>query len=261
MNVDKFTILSYDQIIGFDRVNGSLDLILDELTDFNLSNSEDKTEINGRGGRVIGTLKRNKKVTGSGTNGFISGGALAAQVGSEIETGTYVIRYTDPIIVKGNKGSTQEKAVGTVGNEIGTIYVRDESKAFISSGKKLTQTSGTPNEGEFSYDPETKEITFFTGEIPDGVEVMAFYDAEVEGKKITNSADNYSKTLAVFIDVTCKDICDNVFHGQFIINRADFSGTFDLQGGTDPVTHGFQFDSLPNACTGKSDLWDFIIFD
>ena len=36
MNIDKFTIASYDQITGFDRTNGSLDLILDELTDFNL---------------------------------------------------------------------------------------------------------------------------------------------------------------------------------------------------------------------------------
>ena len=59
MNIDKFTIASYDQITGFDRTNGSLDLILDELTDFNLSNSEDKSEITGKGGRVIGTLKKN----------------------------------------------------------------------------------------------------------------------------------------------------------------------------------------------------------
>lgn len=91
MNIDKFTIASYDQITGFDRTNGSLDLILDELTDFNLSNSEDKSEITGKGGRVIGTLKKNKRVTGSGTNGFLCGGALAAQTGAEIEDGKYLI--------------------------------------------------------------------------------------------------------------------------------------------------------------------------
>ena len=91
MNIDKFTIASYDQITGFDRTNGSLDLILDELTDFNLSNSEDKSEITGKGGRVIGTLKKNKRVTGSGTNGFLCGGALAAQTGAEIEDGKYQI--------------------------------------------------------------------------------------------------------------------------------------------------------------------------
>lgn len=261
MNVDKFTITSYDQITGFDRANGSLDLILDELSDFTLGQEEEKTDITGKGGRVIGSLKKNKKVTGSGTNGMLSGGALAAQLGSDIEDGEYNIRYTDTIIVNSNKGVTAETAIGTAGNEIGTIYVRDKNNAYISGGKKLTQTSGVPSTGEFSYTPSTKEITFFDGDITDGTEVIAFYDATVTGTKITNDADKYSKTLAVFIDVTCQDACDNLFHGQFIIDRADFSGTFDIKGGSDPSTQGFEFTSLPNLCTGKSNLWDFILFN
>ncbi len=53
MNIDKFTITSYDQITGFDRTNGSLDMILDELSDFTLSHEEEKTDITGKGGRVI----------------------------------------------------------------------------------------------------------------------------------------------------------------------------------------------------------------
>ncbi len=261
MNIDKFTITSYDQITGFDRTNGSLDMILDELNDFTLSHEEEKTDIAGKGGRTIGSLKKNKKVTGKGTNGMLSGGALAAMLGSDIEDGEFKIRYTDTIVVASNKGTTAETAVGTVGNEIGTIYVRDENKAYISGGKKLTQASGVPKAGEFSYDPETKEITFFEGDVVDGTEVIAFYDAKVTGKKISNDADKYSKTLQVFIDVTCQDGCDNLFHGQFIVERADFTGTFDIQGGSDPSTLGFEFTSLPNLCTGKSDLWDFILFD
>lgn len=261
MNIDKFTITSYDQLTGFDRTNGSLDMVLDELNDFTLSQEEEKTDIAGKGGRTIGSLKKNKKVTGKGTNGMLSGGALAATLGVDIEDGEFEIRYTDPIIVKSNKGTTTETAVGTVGNEIGTIYVRDENNVYISGGKKLTQTSASPKTGEFSYDPTTKEITFFDGDIADGTEVMAFYDAKVTGKKITNDADNYSKTLQVFLDVTCQDGCDNVFHGQFIIDRADFNGTFDIQGGSDPSTLGFEFTSLPNLCTGKSDLWEFVLFD
>ena len=261
MNIDKFTITSYDQITGFDRTNGSLDMILDELNDFTLSQEEEKTEITGKGGRTIGSLKKNKKVTGKGTNGMLSGGALAAMLGSDIEDGEYAIRYTDTIVVNSNEGTTTETAVGTVGNEIGTIYVRDENKAYISGGKKLTQTSGVPKTGEFSYEPSTKKITFFADDVASGTEVIAFYDAKVTGKKITNDADNYSKTLSAFIDVVCTDSCDNLFHGQFIIPRADFNGTFDLQGGSDPSTQGFEFTSLPDLCTGKSALWDFIVFD
>lgn len=261
MNLDKFTITSFDQLTGFDRTTGNLDMVLDELTDFTLSQEEEKVSITGKGGRTIGSLKKNKKTTGKGTNGMLSGGALAAMLGTEIEDGEFNIRFTDRIIVNSNKGLTAEKAVGTAGNEIGTIYVRDEKQAYISGGKKLTQASGTPATGEFSYDPETKEITFFDGDVADGVEVIAFYDATVTGKKISNDADHYSKTLQVFIDVTCQDSCDNLFHGQYIFDRADFNGTFDTVGGNDPSTLGFEFESLPNICTGKTDLYDFILFD
>lgn len=261
MNIDKFTITSYDQIMGFDKTNGSLDMILDELSDFTLSHEEEKTDITGKGGRIISSLKKNKKVTGKGTNGMLSGGALAAMLGAEIADGKHVIRYTDAITISSNKGVTTEKAIGTAGNEIGTIYIRDTNNAYISGGKKLTQTSAAPAAGEFSYDPETKEITFFAGDVADGTEVITFYNAEVEGKKISNHADHYSKTLQLFIDVTCHDGCDNLFHGQFIIDRADFNGTFDIAGGSEPATLGFEFLSMPNLCTGKSDLWDFVIFD
>lgn len=261
MNIDKFTITSYDQLTGFDRTNGSLELILDELSDFSLAQEQEKVDITGKGGRTIGSLKKNKKVTGTGTNGMLSGGALAAMTGSDVENGEHIIRYTDTIIVSSNAGNTTETAVGTAGNEIGTIYVRDNGSAYVSGGRKLVQTGATPAAGEFSYDPATKEITFFAGDVPDGTEVIAFYDAKVTGKKVTNDADKYSKTLQVFVDVTCEDGCDNIFHGQFIIDRADFSGTFDIHGGSEPVTQSFEFSSLPDLCTGKGKLWDFVVFD
>ena len=261
MNIDKFTIVSYDQLTGFDRTTGSLEMIMDELTDCTIGHEEEKTDITGRGGRTIGSLKRNKKVNVSGTNGMLSGGALAAMLGTEPEDGTYPIRYTDAIVVNGNAGTTTETAVGTAGNEIGTVYVRDEQQAYISGGKQLVQVATAPTKsGEFSYDPETKALTFYEGDVADGVEVICFYDCEVEGKKIANDSTKYSKVLECFLDVTCSDSCDNLFHGQFIFPRADFNGTFDLQGGSDPATLGFEFSSLPNICTGKSDLYDFIIW-
>lgn len=262
MNIDKFTIISYDQFTGFDRTTGNLEMIMDELTDLTIANEEERQELTGRGGRTVGSLKKNKKVTVSGTNGMLSGGTLTTQLGTEIEDGEFDVRYTDPIRVTGNVGTTAEVALGTVGNEIGTIYVRDKEQAYISGGKQLKQVATTPTaSGEFSYDPEAKTVTFFDGDVEDGVEVYAFYDAKVTGKKITNDSTKYSKVLAGYLDVTCQNSCDQVFHGQFIFPRADFNGTFDIQGGSDPSTQGFEFVSLPDLCTGKSDLWDFIVFN
>ena len=262
INFDKFTIISYDQITGFDRTDGSLVLVMDEISDFSLSQSQETTDITGKGGRIISRMKKNKSVEGSGTNGFLSGGALAAMLGAEVETGdNFIVKYTDAIVVNGNSGTTTKKAIGTAGNEIGTIYVRDASNAYVTGGTKLTQVAGTPATGEFSYEPTTSTITFFEGDVADGVEVIAFYDAEVKGAKITNDADKYSKVLYLYIDCTCTDSCDNIYHAQYIIPRADFAGEFEIAGGSDPATLGFSFTSMPNICTGSSDLWDFICFE
>lgn len=261
MNIDNFTITSFDQLTGFSRTDKTLKLLLDELNDFTLSQEEDKSEITGRGGRTVGTLKKNKKVTGKGTNGYLSGGALAVMTGTEIEDGEYNRKYTDRVIVKSNKATTAETAAGTAGDEIGTIYVRDANQTYISGGKKLTQVASTPKTGEFTYTPDSKEITFFAGDVADGTEVVMFYDVKVTGKKISNDSENYSEVLNAFIDVTCTDVCDKLFHGQFIIPRADFDGTFDIAGGSDPAVQNFGFTSLPDKCSGKTDLWDFIVFD
>lgn len=263
MNIDKFTITSYDRLMGFDRSNGNLDMILDELSDFTLSQEEEKVDITGKGGRTIGSLKKNKKVTGKGTNGMLSGGALAAALGADVTDGSYTIRYTDAITVTNNTGKTTKKAVGTPGNEIGTIYVKDSANASLSDSRKLTQAADKDSlaEGTFAYDPSDNTITFHDGDVTNETEVIAFYDTEIKGKKITNDADQYSKTLHVVVDVTCQDGCDNVFHGQFIVDRADFNGTFDIQGGSDPSTLSFEFSSLPNLCTSKTDLWEFVVFD
>lgn len=262
INLDKFTITSYDRFTGFDRVTGNLEMILDELSDATISHEQESTDITGKGGRRISTLKKNKSVTVSGTNGMLSGGALATMVGGDVptETATHKIRYTDAIVVTGNKATTTQTAVGTTGNEIGTVYVRDESNAFISGGKKLVQADAV-DAGKFTYDPSTKEITFNADEIPDGTEVIVFYDAEVTGYSIINDADNYSKVLSGYMDVTCQDGCDNIFHGQFIFKRADFTGSFELAGGSDPSTQSFEFTSLPDLCTGATQLWEFILFE
>ena len=162
-------------------------------------------------------------------------------VGSEFESGEYEIMYKDTITVTSNKGITSNNVNG-------------------GKRKRLTQTSNSPSTGEFSYIPKTREIIFYPGDVTDGTEVIVFYYIKTIGNKITNNANKYSKVLQAFIDVTCQDACDNLFHGHFIIPRADFSGTFDLSGGSEPTTLGFEFTSLPNLCTRQTCLWDFIVY-
>ena len=255
IDVSKLSITEIDQITCFNNA-GELEFIMDEVQNGSISNTQEKVDITGRGGRKIGSLKKNKAVTVTAANGLVVGGALAAQTGTEVEYGTFKVRVTDVIVVKGNMSETTYKAVGTTGNEIGTVYKKNSNGSL---GEKLTQ-SDTTDVGKFKYNPQNKEIEFNENEIKDGTELVAFYDVEVKSAKISNDSEKYSKTLKMYIDVTAQDNCDNLYHGQFIIQRADFSGEFELAMGGDPTVHNIEAESLAGGCSGSTNLWDFIVY-
>lgn len=257
IDVSKLSITQIDQITCFNNAD-ELEFIMDEIQEGSIKNAQEKTDITGRGGRKISSLKKNKSVTISATNGVLVGGALAAQTGSEVEQGKFNVRVTDVITVTSDKASVTKTAVGTVGAEIGTIYKKNVSGSL---GDKFTQVAGTPaSTGEFAYDPSTNEITFFAGDLKDGDEVVAFYDVEVDSAKISNDSETYSKVLKMYIDVQAVDLCDNIFHGQFIIPRADFNGEFEINMGGDPTVHAIEAESLAGGCSGSTKLWDLIIY-
>ena len=256
INIDGFYVTSLDRLMCFNNAN-ELEMILDELQDSTISNTQENNDLTGKNGSVIGTLKRNKAVTVSGNNGLLVGGGMAAQTGSDVETGTFVVRTTDVLTVASNSVTLSGTPVGATGAEI--VALRKKGAAGMLEGT-YEQDSTASAAGKFAYSDGT--ITFYEGDFADGDQVVVFYDEEVENAvKVSNSADTYSKTLKAYLDVTVQDKCDNVFHGQFIFPRADFTGNFDITvGGTDSVL-AYEFRSLKNLCsTGEAagKFWDFI---
>ena len=258
INADKLFITSVDQITAYNNAN-ELEFILDEVQDTTISNSQENTDITGKGGAVIGTLKRNKAVTISGNNGFIVGGGLVAQTGSDVEQGAFTIRTMEILTVASNSVTLTNDPEGSAGAEIVALYKRETNGSL---GEKFEQNATAESTGQFAY--SSKTITFFTGDLTDGDQVAVFYDMEVtEAARVSNDADTYSKTVKLYIDVTAKDNCDNVYHGQFIVPRADFTGTFDITMGTDAAVLAFEARSLKNTCGNAADagkLWDFVIW-
>lgn len=253
VDVSKLIITEVAQITAFNNA-GELEFIMDEIQEGSIQNSQEKSDITGRNGRKIASLKKNKAVTVSATNGVLVGGALAAQTGTEVEQGTFKVCITDVMTVNGNKCSTSKTAVGVTGDEIGTIYIKN---ANGSLGEKLEQDSAAAT-GKFAYDPATKEITL--DGVTDGTEIVAFYDVEIESAKISNDSETYSKTLKLIIDVVLQDNCDTEYAGQVIIQRADVSGEFELSLGGDNFAHSFEAESLAGGCTGSTNLWDLIVY-
>ena len=259
VNIDGFYVTSLDRLTCFNNAN-ELEMILDELQDSTISNTQENNDLTGKNGSVIGTLKRNKAVTVSGNNGLLVGGGMAVQTGSDVETGTFVVRATDVLTVKNNAATLTATPVGSAGAEIVTL--RKKGNAGMLEGN-YEQDATASAAGKFAYSDGS--ITFYEGDFQDGDQVVVFYDMEVEDAvKVSNDADTYSKTLKAYLDVTVQDKCDNVLHGQFIFPRADFTGNFDIGvGGTDSVL-AYEFRSLKNLCSVGEDagkFWDFIVWE
>lgn len=256
--VNDLSITSLETIMCFGINGGVHRFTLDELQNATIGNTQENTALTGKGGRTIGQLKRNKAVTVSGTNGMVSLGLVEVNVGAEGEHRTSTsVKVPDYLTVTGNAATTNYKAVGTAGNEIGEVIVKNADGTIA---KRLTQDA-TVAEGKFAYDPATKALTFNEGEIADGTSIVVYYFRNVEGDVISNISDNYSEMVEMYVDALAEDKCHNIYHVQFFLPYADFTGNFDLAMGDSQTTHGFEATSLPETCgNGVTKYWDMTVF-
>ena len=189
MNIDDITITSLETIDAFDIVTGSYLFTLDELQSATIAQSQEKTDITGKQGRKLSSLKKNKAVTISGNNGLVSGGLLEMQTGGKFENKVTEVMWTDYLIVSENAVNTTYKAVGTTGNEVEAVYIKNTDGTL---GKTLTQDAAT-SEGKFTYDPATKELKFAEDEIADGTEIVVYYKRKIQASVPMCTA--YSSTV------------------------------------------------------------------
>lgn len=258
MSFKDITITTLETITAFDVVTGDYLWTLDELQNATIANSEETTEITGKGGRRLAQLKRNKSMTVSGNNGLISSGLLATQTGGEITNKKTKVQWTDYLVVNGNEAETSYKAVGTVGAEIEALYIRNADGTL---GDQLTQAASAAA-GKFAYTPATKKLTFHT-DIANDTEVVVFYKRQLMADVLENNSDVYSGKATLYIDAMAEDKCGNVFHIQFYVPKADFNGEFSIEMGDNQTVHAFEATSLASSCFstgGKALLWTYTIF-
>lgn len=258
-NVNDVTITSLETITAFDITTGNFKFVLDELQSATIAQSQDKTDITGRQGRKLSSLKRNKAVTISGNNGLISGGLMELQTGCAFENKVTTVMWTDYLVVNNNEAVTSYKAVGTTGNEIESVYVKNADSTL---GKKLEQNA-TATDGKFTYDPATKKLVFKEDEIADGTEIVVYYFRQIQADVLVNMSDKYSEKCALYVDCFGEDKCANVYRIQFYIPKADFNGDFSIEMGENQAVHAFEAESLSGACgkTGTATaLWTYTIF-
>lgn len=261
VSTNDIIVTSLDTITAFDITTNDYLFTLDELQSATVSQSEETTEITGRQGRRLSTLKTNKSIEVTGTNGLISGGLMELQTGSKFQHNDSAVVLKGERLEVSQSGAavTTDTAIGTAGNEIYKAYVT-EDQGF---GTVYTQDSST-GAGKFTYNSGTKTIQFATTDLEDvaGKTILVYYKAEVSGDELKNDAGKYAKKAAIYIDATGEDTCANEYHLQFYIPKADFNGTFDIQMGGDQAVHEFTASSLAGACgaEGESYLFTYTVF-
>lgn len=260
MKVNDITITSLETITAFGLTSGEYLFTLDELQSARIANTQEKTDITGKGGRKLNSLKRNKAVVISGTNGLVSGGLLAVQTGSEFKNVDKApVKWTDYLTISGNAATTSYTAVGVTGNEIDSVYIRTSNGTL---GEVLTQDAAVAS-GKFTYDPTSKALAFKEGDYEDGTEIVVYYTRNVQASVLENISDTYSEKCQLYVDAFGESACGDTFRVQFYIPKADFSGNFDIELGENQTVHAFEAESLSGACgsTGASStLWTYTVF-
>lgn len=248
--------VSLETITAFDVVTGQYLFTMDELQNASLAQGQEKIDITGKQGRKLTSLKRNKTLTVSGSNGMMSAGMLELQTGCKFDVKDAEVMWYDYLTVTGDKATTNFKAVGTAGNEIAEILVKDKDGIVI---EVLTQDTAA-SEGKFKYNPTTKEIEFNAGDLEDGTEIVANYNRKIQASVLDNMSDTYSGKATLYIDLLAEDKCANVYRVQIKIPKADFNGEFNMEFGDNQTIHNFEAEGLAGACGAGDILWSWTVF-
>lgn len=260
VNVNDLTITSLETITAFDVATGDYKFTLDELQNATIAQGQETTDITGKGGRKLNTLKKNKSVTISGSNGVISGGLLEVQTGGTFENKATEVLWTDYLVVDAShEATTSYKAIGTAGAEIVGLIVKDANGIPTS---ELVQDAAAAD-GKFTYDPATKKLGFHTN-IAEGTEIIATYKRKITADVLSNMSDNYSGKCTLYVDAFAEDKCARVYRVQFFFPKVDFSGEFSIELGGDQAVHSFESQSLAGGCgsgtVGAGLLWTYTVF-
>ena len=256
MNVNDITITSLEVISGFEIGTGNFLFALDELQSGTIANTQDKVDITGKQGRKLSSLKRNKGVTVSGANGMLSGGVMELQTGGKFEDKATEVKWVDYLTVDAShEATTSYKAVGTSGNEIENVYIKNSDGTL---GTKLVQDSSAAS-GKFAYAPATKKLSFHT-DVAEGTEIVVYYSRKIQAAVLANDSDKFSGKCELYVDALGEDKCANVYRIQFHIPKADFNGEFSIEMGDNQTVHNFEAEGLAGACGAGGTLWTYTIF-
>lgn len=256
MTVNDLAITSLETITVFEASSGDYLFTLDELQNATISQSQESTDITGKAGRKLSTLKRNKTFSISASNGLVSTGLLAAQTGGTLHNEEAAnVLWSEELVVNSGTATTTYKAVGTAGAEIKHLWIKNTDGTLDDELEQDTAVAA----GKFTYTPSTKALTFHS-DVNDDTIVFVMYERMITADQLVVDDDISDVKVEIFVDAICEDKCANQFHLQIHVPKADMSAEFSLEMGDNQAVHSFQADALAGKCGVGGNYWEWTVF-
>ena len=269
-NPDKLIYSEALQVTMFDKSNGAMLWVLEDVKDPNLSftmNTEDKVDARGD---VIKKFYSAKAVKLTGSTSFFTLSLVAAQLGTEktvaSATNKIIAPAREKILVKAeNIGESKtpltlsHKAAGATGSEIAYIYLFD-GKTQINS----YAVSTTADETHFALgttDDKTTITLPTDTNIKEGMRIWVWYLYETEeAVAVEGTFDDYPKEGECWVEALFTDVCDkNIeYHGWIVISSAQLSPESEVALNK-TGDYSFTIDSTKDYCNEDGLLIRYVI--
>ena len=237
---DNIIITGLTQIAGYDLQTNELKYKFDEPQKCSIENEETVTDLTGRGGRLIGTMKTAKSAKITGANGVVSFAAMASQLGGKYEDLNDTVQVIESHEVKGGGIVTLKNQA----SKIDSIALTDENNAL---GDAITS---------YTFDvPEDVTVITITDGADDGDMVTVAYQRAATGGILVNESGEYSGMDRWVVDAIGQDTCGNEYWVQIDIPKVSVAGTFALEMGEAQTVQNFEGRAVSSGCGGSSELY------
>ena len=255
---DKMIIESIDEVYCFDQKTNDLLFYFDQIKSGEITSESDVVYAEGRQGVQLAAFDRNKTAGFTCENGYVQAGAIAVQLGSDLENGTVTYEVMETL---GNPDTTLATGVFTLSETpkdatvTGVYLVGTDGTATAKlAAAKYTVDTATVS-GATVYQVTLDESTKVNTKYAD--KIIVYYEATTTtGKKIINAGDKFSKNIKLVINFVAQEPCGgDKYLMQCIMPNAKASGSFSLSAGNDPAVHNFEATALLDVCSEDKELF------
>lgn len=250
----KLILERVEDMTALDPATDKLLFIMDEPTGGTLESAMDTVWAEGKGGRRLYGLDRNKTASFTCTNGYLVTGALQAQVGGTIQT-------------VGDDGDVEQVNVPVIeylktsDNKITLSYapVTGSLKFIYEANTDLTQgkSYALGSDAATTFSVSGKDVTLPTQADKTKTYIAVYERVCKSGTAVVNNSDVYPSTAKCVFTLLCHETCDinKKVYAKLVFPNAKVDGNFTLDISGDAVTQELKVDAMADVCSTEKTYW------